>query len=87
MNIIELIRRDNERSLDQFDRVDKQGSARGRRRASGLFPHSSRWGDPDDMEDSPLLQYLAEVNSREVSLEELDDRFAVDRWLRETAGG
>ena len=54
---------------------------------SGLFPHSSRWGDPDDMEDSPLLQYLAEVNSREVSLEELDDRFAVDRWLRETAGG
>ena len=88
MNIIELIRRDNEHPIDRFDRVDELGSARGKPSALGFAHHAGRWVDPDDFEASDLLlPFLFVSNSREVSLEDLDDRLAVDQWLRETARG
>jgi hypothetical protein len=88
MNILELIRRDNEHFLDQFDRVDETGTARAKRGGSDSSSHPVRWRDPNDLDDGPLLNsFLVQGNSREVSLEGLDDRLALDQWLREIARG
>jgi len=86
MNIFELIRCDHEQFHNRLDRIDELGSARARRGSSRSSQHSGRWIDPDDFGEIHLLHPLpVDGNSRELSLEEIDDRVAVDMWLREMA--
>ncbi len=88
MNILELIRRDHEQFRNRLDRIDELGSTGARRGGSRLSKHSGRWIDPDDLDEGNLVHYFSVGgNSREVPLEEIDDRVAVDIWLREMARG
>jgi len=88
MNIFEMVRRDREESSNEFDRVDELGLTGEKPSTRGFHQHLGRPGYPDDFDESyPVHSLLMDGPSREVPLEEIDDRLVVDLWLRETARG
>jgi len=85
MNIFEMVRRDHEQFSSEFDRVDELGSSGEKPSTRGFHQHLGRPGYPDDFEESNLgHSLLMDGQTREVPLEEIDDRVVVDLWLRET---
>jgi hypothetical protein len=88
MKILEMVRRDHDQFRALFDRMDQMDSAGPRPLELDFHQHFGIAGDPDDFEESHLVQsFRLHEHPGEVSLDEIDDRFAVDLWLREIARG